>query len=102
MKIYTALNPEYITNIYFITDNNNKYGVIIDPGSFDGNVYNLIQYSKAEIRKIIITHNDIAQTKGIPLIKKIFDAPVFSYSDKIIDTKSEKVRDGDIITEGEL
>ena len=102
MKIYTVINPEYLTNIYFITDDDSKYGVIIDPGSFDSNVYSLIKFTKASINKIIITHNDKAQTAGIPLIKKIFDAEIYSFSDKIMGFDSNKIRDKDIITEGKL
>jgi hydroxyacylglutathione hydrolase len=102
MKIFTALNPEYLTNIYFITDDDNKNGVIIDPGSFDENVYKLAQYTKVEINKIIVTHDDIVQTKGIPLIKRIYDAEIIAYKDTIMDFKTTKVRDGMTITQGGL
>ncbi len=102
MKIFTTINPVCISNIYFITDDEQKYGVIIDPGSFALNVYSMVKFTKAEVKKIIITHNENEQTGGIPLIKKIYNAEIFAYTDNILDFKATKISDGDIIKEGEL
>ena len=102
MKVYTTVSPNCITNIYLVTDNNQKYGVIIDPGSFALNVYKLIQLTGVQIKKIIVTHNDDEQTCGIPLIKRIYDAPIYAYNENIMDFKAIKVTNGSVITEGEL
>ena len=72
MKVFTTINPDYIANIYFVTDDEQKYGFIINPGTFAFGVYELIKYTGAEINGIIVTHNGIEQTDGIPLIKKIY------------------------------
>lgn len=102
MKVFTEVNPESITNIYFVTDNEQKYGVIIDPGSFAENVYRLIKQTGAEIKKIIITHNDYDQIAGIPVIKKIYDADIYAYSSKILNFDAQKIMNGSIIEEGDL
>lgn len=102
MKVYTTVNPESISNIYFITDDDQKYGVIIDPGSFSSNVYKLVKFTGAEIKKIIITHNDTEQTGGITLIKRIYDAEIYARSDNIMDFKTTKVKNGSVIKEGDL
>ena len=102
MKIFTTINLDYLTNVYFVTDNEQKYGVIIDPGSFSMNVYKLVQSTGAVIKKIIITHNDIEQTGGIALIKKIYNAEIYAYDQNIQDFKAKKVRSGTVIKEGEL
>jgi hydroxyacylglutathione hydrolase len=102
MKIFTTVNPDTISNIYFITDDAQKYGVIIDPGSFAMNVYKLIKSTGAEIKKIIITHNSPEQTGGIPLIKKIYAPEIYAKNDNIMDFPAIKVTDGTIIQEGDL
>ena len=102
MKVYTTLNPENISNIYLITDDNNESGVIIDPGSFALNVYKLIKATKVEIKKIIITQDIIEKTAGIPLIKKIYDAEIYALHKKILDFDTIKVKNNFIIKEKNL
>lgn len=100
MKIFTTVNPNVINNIYFVTDDEQQYGIIIDPGAFSLNVYNLIKRTGAEIKKIIVTHNVDDQVAGIPLIKKIYDVPIFSHNDKVMGFDAVKVKHGTIIKEG--
>ena len=102
MKVFTTVDPSTISNIYFITDDEQKNGIIIDPGSFSLNVYKMVKSTKADIKKIVITHNGNGQTDGIPLIKKIYDAEIYSRHDTIQDFPSVKVKDGFVIKEGEL
>ncbi|HOV15354.1 MAG TPA: hypothetical protein PK771_13795 [Spirochaetota bacterium] len=102
MKVFTTVNSKSISNIYFITDNDQKYGVLIDPGDFSLNVYRLIKQVNAKLTKIIITHNGDEQTNGIPLIKKIYNPEIIAHSDSILDFEITKVKDGSIIKEGDL
>jgi hydroxyacylglutathione hydrolase len=102
MKVFTAVDPNTISNIYFITNDDQKYGIIVDPGSFSLNVYKMVKSTKAVIKKIVITHNGQKQCGGIPLIRKIYDAEIFSWQDTILDFPSTKVKNGTIIKEGEL
>nr|HPO50284.1 MBL fold metallo-hydrolase [Spirochaetota bacterium] len=102
MKIFTTLNSKTLSNIYFITDDACNKGVLIDPGDFSLNVYRLIKYAGAPVSKIILTHNGIEQTAGIPLIKKIYDVEIFAHSEGSADFPITKVKDGSIIKEGDL
>lgn len=102
MKVYATLNPEYVSNIYLITDDEHRSGVIIDPGSFSLNVYKLIKHTQCEIKKIIITQNTIEHTAGIPLIKKIYDAEIYAFDENILDYKAIKIKNNFIINEGDL
>ena len=102
MKIFTTENPKSISNIYFVTDDEQKYGVVIDPGSFSLNVYKLIRHSQAEIKKIFITHNDSDHTAGISLIKKIYNAEIYAKKEMINNFKAIKVKDCMVVKEGTL
>jgi hydroxyacylglutathione hydrolase len=102
MKVFTTVNPDTISNIYFVTDDNQKYGVIIDPGSFAANVYKLILSTGAEIKKIIVTHNGPEQTAGIPLIKKIYTPEIYAKNDTVQDCPAKQIKNGTVITEGDL
>jgi glyoxylase-like metal-dependent hydrolase (beta-lactamase superfamily II) len=102
MKVYTTINPDTISNIYLLTDDNQQTGIIIDPGAFSQNVYKLVKYAGVDIKKIIITHNDNEQTGGIPLIQKIYDAEIYAYEDYVQDYKAIKIYDGAIIKEKDM
>ncbi len=102
MRVYATLNPENISNIYLITDDEHKSGIIVDPGSFSLNVYKLVKHTQTEIKKIIITQNTIENTAGIPLIKKIYDAEIYAYDENILDYKAIKVKNNFIIKERDL
>lgn len=102
MNVYTTINPDCITNIFLLTDDNNKYGIIINPGSFELSVYKLVKNFGVEIKKILVTQNTIEHTAGIELLKRIYDAEIYAYNENILDYKAVKVREGDIIKEGEL
>ncbi|MBP7552354.1 MAG: MBL fold metallo-hydrolase [Spirochaetes bacterium] len=102
MKVFTTVNPKNLLNIYIITDNDQKSGVIIDPGDFSMNVYKLIKYIGADIKKVIITHNDVSKTAGVAVIKKIFDVEIFSVNYQINEYESIKIKNGSIIKEGNL
>jgi hydroxyacylglutathione hydrolase len=102
MKVFTTVDPNTISNIYLITDDNQKYGIIIDPGSYSLNVYKMVKSTKAVIKKIVITHNGIEQTGGIPLLKKIYDVEIYSRQDTILDFPSIKVGNDFVIKEGDL
>ncbi|MBN2546862.1 MAG: MBL fold metallo-hydrolase [Spirochaetes bacterium] len=102
MKIYTALNPESLSNIYLIISDNKNYGVLIDPGSFSQNVYQMIKNTSVDIKKIIITHNGPEQINGIPLIKKIFNADIYAYDEIILDYETITVRNDSLIDMEEM
>ena len=100
MRVFTIINSETISNIYFITDDNQTEGVLIDPGSFAINVYNEIKNIGAMVTKIIITHNDFDKIKGITVIKKIYDVEIFTHNSSEYDFKTTKVKHGDTIKIG--
>ncbi|MCG8569941.1 MAG: hypothetical protein MJB14_07350 [Spirochaetes bacterium] len=102
MKVFTILNPVTISNIYFITDDKQEYGVLIDPGDFTLNIYQMIKSIGAEIKKVIITNNGKNQTNGIPIIKKIYDAQIYAKTKINFDYPVQLLKKDDIIKEREL
>lgn len=102
MKIYTAINENTLSNIYLITDDNNNYGALIDPGDFSQNVYQLVKKLNVDIKKIFITHNSSEQTMGIPVIKKIFNVEIYAFDEVILNYETITVRENSIIELNEL
>lgn len=97
MRIFTIVDPNSISNIYFITDEKQEKGVLIDPGSFGENVYQMINRIGADIDKVIITHNNSSKTKGLKVIKKIYDAEIYAHNKVVEDFEAIKIKDGDKI-----
>lgn len=99
MKVFTILNPNSITNIYLVTDDDQRSGVLIDPGSFESYVYRIIKNIGAEIKKIFITSDNKSETAGIGVIKKIYDPDIYATSDVVCGYPAKIIKDGDIIKE---
>lgn len=99
MKIFTVLNPNSITNIYLVTDDSQTNGVLIDPGSFETYVYKIIKNIGADIKKIFITSNNVSETGGIGVIKKIYDAEIYGMNDTVCGYPARVIKDGDCIEE---
>lgn len=102
MKIFTIVSDKTIFNIYIITDDQQKYGVIIDPGDFSIYIYNFLKQIGANITKVILTDSDKKKTEGIPVLKKIYDVDIYAYRNIIYDYDTKVVRNGKEIIEGEL
>ncbi len=102
MKVFTTVSPKTIFNIYIVTDDEQKYGVIIDPGDFSINIYKLIKYIGAKITKVILTDGQEKKTDGIPLLKKIYDIDIYAYKNIIYDYETKVIRNGKEIVEGDL
>ena len=102
MKIFTTVSPKTIFNIYIVTDDKQKYGVIIDPGDFSINIYNLVKYIGAKITKVILTDGQNKKVEGIPTLKKVYDVDIYAYRNMVCDYETKVVRNGHEIVEGDL
>lgn len=102
MKVFTTVSPKTIFNIYIVTDDKQQYGVIIDPGDFSINIYNLVKYIGAKITKIILTDGQEKKIDGIPVLKKIYDVDLYAYKNFILDYETKVIRNGNEIIEGDL
>lgn len=95
MKVFTIFQPYEFTNTYLISRRNSGDAILVDPGSFDLNLLNLIEKNHYYISHVLLSHSHINHTKGIPTLMKIYNARIYSmkpvihgYSTEVIEKET--------------
>jgi hydroxyacylglutathione hydrolase len=85
VKIF-PVNP-FMMNCYIYFNEENKQGVIIDPGAFtveeENSIYNFIQNNGINIQFILNTHGHIDHILGNYWAKKKFNVPLMMHKDDL-------------------
>ena len=93
MKFFTHFSVIGFSNSYIIGHDEGGDAILIDPGIFDARILELIEKNGLYIKYILVTHNHHAHVNGIRTILKIYDAEIYSYRSRIMDTSSHEVRE---------
>jgi glyoxylase-like metal-dependent hydrolase (beta-lactamase superfamily II) len=74
--------------------------VIIDPGCMDETILDFIENNEYRLKGILLTHDHPTHVKGVPSLKRIYNADIYSAKNVIMGYKTNVVRDGDTINAG--
>ena len=94
MKLYYHLSLPSLTNTYLIGPASGGRAIIIDPGSMDVQLLQLVESRNYYIGSILITTPDPAHANGIKTIKRIYDATIFSGGRQFEDYPCTRVTGG--------
>jgi len=98
--------PHYVvvgfSNTYLLAPDDSAEAVLIDPGLFNGELLSLIESNKLSIRAILVTHAHESHIRGIKTLMKIYDADVYAFRNRILDVRTNPVRDGQTISIGTM
>jgi glyoxylase-like metal-dependent hydrolase (beta-lactamase superfamily II) len=82
------------------TKNTPHDALIIDPGCMDETILDFIESNEYNLKGILLTHNHPTHVKGLPSLKRIYNADIYSARSMIMDFKTNVVHDGDIFNVG--
>jgi glyoxylase-like metal-dependent hydrolase (beta-lactamase superfamily II) len=89
------------TNCYCIAPNKDQprsdEALLIDPGSMDKDLLNLIEQHNFRLRGVLLTHSHEHHTQGLKTLRKIYQVPVYAVKEQIADTM---VHDGEQLEVG--
>jgi glyoxylase-like metal-dependent hydrolase (beta-lactamase superfamily II) len=71
--------------------------IIVDPGSMDNVILEIIENNNFYLRAVLITHDHIGHVRGLRTLKRIYDVEVFAVNQTIMEHKTTIVKDGDTI-----
>jgi hydroxyacylglutathione hydrolase len=90
------------SNTYLIGDEDSGEAALIDPGYFDGELLKLVESNRLTVSAVLVTHAHQSHIGGIQTLKRVYDARIYAYREKVLDFDTTTVREGDIIRLGKL
>ena len=112
MKLFVHYCLPVLTNCYILGAlDGAEYGadtsaaglqdaIVIDPGTMDGEILNIIERNNLNILGILITHDHANHVRGIKTLKKIYDSYIFGMNQVIQEHQVIMVKDGNTLQIG--
>ncbi|MDR0487458.1 MAG: MBL fold metallo-hydrolase [Treponema sp.] len=100
MKLFFHYCSYGFSNCYIIGEENSgtqNAAVIVDPGSMENTILEIIENNNFDLKAVLITHNHLHHVHGLRTIKRIYDPEVFAVNQIVMEHKPAIVKDGDTI-----
>ena len=76
-----TLDVNYV-NVYLAVDEQSKAAFLVDCGAFVAEMEETIRRMDFDLQFLLITHTHYDHVDGIPDFRKLFQAPIYSATDK--------------------
>ena len=100
MKLYVHFCANGFSNCYILEDK--QKAVIIDPGSMDEAILNIIEDNSYTLAGILITHGHLTHLRAVNTIKRIYETEIYCISPVIQGFKTITLRDGETVNLGSI
>jgi len=97
MKLFFHFSVEGFSNIYLIGPDDGGDAIIIDPGTMNVTLLNLIESNRYYIRSALLTHAHESHSSGLKTLGKIYDFTVYARTGRVLDFDCAKIDDGDTL-----
>lgn len=97
MKVFYHFALTGFSNTYLIGPDEGGDSILIDPGIMDVELLKLIEDNNFYVKNILITHAHNSHYHGIRTLLKVYNSEIYSASPRIMDYKSNRLKDGDNI-----
>lgn len=101
MRLYYHLVFPHLSNTYLVVSEDTKEGVLIDPGSLDLHLVQIIEKNQYTLKGVLVTGNTPAHTDGIPTLLRVYPpVQVFTAERSLEECPCVSIHDGDILELG--
>lgn len=100
-KLFFHFSVEGFSNTYLLGPESGGEAIVFDPGTFDGNLLELIENNNFYIKHIFITHDHESHIKGLRTMLRVYDAKIYSAGKEVGGFVSEQISDGQTVNAGE-
>jgi hydroxyacylglutathione hydrolase len=85
MKIYFHFSVDGFSNTYVVGPDKGGDAIIIDPGTMNVALLDLIESNGYYIRNALITHSHESHSSGLKTLCKIYDINIYAGTEKVLD-----------------
>ena len=97
MKLFFHFSIAGFSNTYLIGGKSGGDAIIVDPGVMNVPLLNLIEGNNYYIRSVLVTHSHPSHVHGLKTLRRIYDAEIFAYEEKILGFDCISVCGGDSV-----
>jgi len=98
MRCFINFSLTGFSNSYLVGPNEGGDAIVIDPGELNVKFLKLIENNDFYIKHILVTHNHRAHISGIRTLLKIYNADIYSASDRILGFPSNIINEDSRLT----
>ncbi|MBN1686164.1 MAG: MBL fold metallo-hydrolase [Spirochaetales bacterium] len=95
MKLHFHFSVAGFSNTYILGPDEGGDAIIIDPGTLNVALLNIIESNNYYIKNVLLTHAHESHSSGLKTLRKIYDFTVYSGNKQVLDFKSAEVVDGE-------
>jgi glyoxylase-like metal-dependent hydrolase (beta-lactamase superfamily II) len=77
-----------------------REAIIIDPGSMDKVILDLIEQNNYKLKGVLITHDHLNHVHGLRTLRRIYDMEIYAVNHIILEHKTNMVKDGEVFDIG--
>jgi glyoxylase-like metal-dependent hydrolase (beta-lactamase superfamily II) len=102
VKLYFNYCSYGFSNCYILGTDGGSSGeaLIVDPGSMDTSILQLLETNEYTLKGILVTHDHISHVRGLKTLTKIYDVDIYAINPVIREIRTTRVRDGDSLNIG--
>lgn len=86
MNIYQHFSAVGFCNTYLVANTATGEAILIDPGSVEIQLINLLESNGYTLKGVLLTHSHLAHTEGLGTLEKIYDYALYASSNATLET----------------
>ncbi|MBT3273743.1 MAG: MBL fold metallo-hydrolase [Spirochaetales bacterium] len=95
MKVFFHFSVAGFSNTYIVGPDSGGDAIIIDPGTMNVALLNMIEANGFYIRHVLVTHSHDSHTSGLRTLRKIYDFDIYAGTPEIKDYPCNQITGGD-------
>ncbi|MCL2411351.1 MAG: MBL fold metallo-hydrolase [Treponema sp.] len=100
MRLFFQYCSYGFSNSYIIgsekSDGSPNAALIIDPGSMEKTMLDVIENNNFDLKAVLITHDHLGHINGLRTLKRIYEVEIFAFNQTIMDYKTNIISGGDV------
>ena len=95
MKVFFNFSVDGFSNTYLVGPDNGGDAIIIDPGTMNVRLLNLIETNNYTIHSALLTHTHKSHASGLKTLSKIYDFEIYAGAESALDFSCRKLTGGE-------
>ena len=97
MKLYFHFSVAGFSNTYIVGPDEGGDAIIIDPGTMNVALLDLIETNGYYVKSALLTHSHESHSNGLKTLKKIYDITAYAGVDRVFDYDCIRVAGGETL-----